>query len=410
VPMYRVDGSTTVPPMSLLPKKSDGTRKAPPEKAWRWEKTTDPYRKKQVNGVVENGHFNAPALLTKLSPNICVDTKLAQETNLKLPKDWLRDDTSEPGKKPWTPSQLASINVKSWVNDWPGVDKTVPPATQTNGSRLSGEQRWKMFQKNSLAKYHLLRNDITKPHAVSRISCYLNIGSISIFQVVHDIWQHTTSKSRGVDKFVEEIIKWREIGYAHSFSFPDSYNRSESIPAWARVYLDGCFNNSAKQSLTGGRGREDLTSTFFTLEQLESCNTSDKTWNAMQKYLNDTGELHNNARMTWGKTVVHWGKYKYKVDYLIRQLIYLNDRYALDGLSPPSYSGLLWCMGWGDKPATGSKISQKSASRYKRGPSSFDEGRRALLRSIDAERITVASFFPSSRHNKKRRRKEETEV
>ena len=28
----------------------------------------------------------------------------------------------------------------------------------------------------------------------------------------------------------------------------------------------------------------------------------------------------------------------------------LNDRYALDGLSPCSYGGLLWCLGWADSP------------------------------------------------------------
>ena len=31
-------------------------------------------------------------------------------------------------------------------------------------------------------------------------------------------------------------------------------------------------------------------------------------------------------------------------------LIQLNDKFALDGGAPPSYGGLLWCLGWRDRP------------------------------------------------------------
>jgi hypothetical protein len=62
---------------------------------------------------------------------------------------------------------------------------------------------------------------------------------------------------------------------------------------------------------------------------------------------------------------------------LLQQLIYLNDRYALDGLSPPSYAGLLWCLGWGDNPTD--SLSQKPASRYCQGPSAFPDAKLTLL-------------------------------
>ena len=32
------------------------------------------------------------------------------------------------------------------------------------------------------------------------------------------------------------------------------------------------------------------------------------------------------------------------------RLLHLNDRFALDGQAPPSYSGLLWCLGCFDGP------------------------------------------------------------
>eukprot|EP00957_Ditylum_brightwellii_P151911 11568351-Ditylum_brightwellii.AAC.1 len=86
--------------------------------------------------------------------------------------------------------------------------------------------------------------------------------------------------------------------------------------------------------------------------------------------------------MTWGKTVVHWGSTSHGVNssHVLSTLCYLNDRFALDGLSPPSYAGLLWCMGWSDKP-TGKDgaVSQKNANRYKTGRSGFELAQRVLL-------------------------------
>jgi hypothetical protein len=58
---------------------------------------------------------------------------------------------------------------------------------------------------------------------------------------------------------------------------------------------------------------------------------------------------------------------------LVRQMACLNDRYALDGLSAPSYTGLLWCLGWCDKLLTGGRISTKPASGYRVGREGFQE-------------------------------------
>jgi hypothetical protein len=114
--------------------------------------------------------------------------------------------------------------------------------------------------------------------------------------------------------------------------------------------------------------------------------------------------------MTWGKELVHWGVARSTnltttlnrngnasgnasgnttsdlldpTTEILQMLVYLNDRYALDGLSPPSYAGLLWCMGWCDKPGskgTGGGISTKPASRYRRAsPADFLQAQQTLL-------------------------------
>ena len=80
----------------------------------------------------------------------------------------------------------------------------------------------------------------------------------------------------------------------------------------------------------------------------------------------------------YSKTVVHWQK-SLPTSELLQHMACLNDRYALDGLSPPSYAGLLWCLGWCDKPWSGGSICAKPASRYRVGPEGFVEAQKALL-------------------------------
>jgi hypothetical protein len=276
------------------------------------------------------------------------------------------------------------VNLEEFVATWPGVDRSVPPCPQTHGG--SGWERWQRFQSRSLASYAAKRNNIQLPHAVSRMSCYLNLGTVSIFQIVYELSYSNAKKTKSMEKFEDEIIKWREIGYAHAFAAPDTYFGPAAVPAWARDYLQ-------RGGRTTGSNRSKV-GKVFTLQQLAHAQTDDVTWNAMQDYLVQTGELHNNARMTWGKTLVHWlittttstvGNANNKEQshspeiQMLHHLAYLNDRFALDGLSPPSYAGLLWCLGWGDKAAAGGGISTKPASRYRCGPEGFSVAQRLLL-------------------------------
>jgi hypothetical protein len=374
-PVLRVDGSTTVPPICLLQRRVDSTTgkidfQGAPKKAWIWQQRTDPKRRSQIDGAVRQGHLDAPDLNVKLD----VDFFLGSNPTIQLPSDWRNSQTPFPGKRPFAVSELAAIdNVKEWVLTYPGVDATVLPCPQTHGT--SGRARWRRFRTKHLNSYAKLRNNITRPHAVSRMSCFLNYGTVSIFDIIYDLLQ---LKNGCGSKYWEEIVKWREIGYVHALCFPESYKSSLSIPGWARNYLSQC------------RSQHDIVNNGYTLESLESCRSSDVTWNAMQSYLNATGELHNNARMTWGKTVIHWQKHAYSAEEILHHVVYLNDRYALDGLAPPSYAGLLWCFGWCDK--ADSTISKKPASRqYRFGPTDFETAQQMLL-----QKTRECSFQPSA--------------
>lgn len=95
-----------------------------------------------------------------------------------------------------------------------------------------------------------------------------------------------------------------------------------------------------------------------------------------------------------GKTVVHWQATRVSTEESLLQLCCLNDRFALDGLSPPSYGGLLWCYGWQDKPAPGNRVSEKWAHRYRTGPSGFVQAKEELL-----ERQSSPSINPLFRNS-----------
>ena len=102
-----------------------------------------------------------------------------------------------------------------------------------------------------------------------------------------------------------------------------------------------------------------------TLAQLERGATGDALWDDAQRQLALSGELHNNVRMAWGKAVPGWHAAALPADAAVAAgapsaavrlqaaldlLVRLNDRFALDGGAPPSYGGVLWCLGWRDRP------------------------------------------------------------
>uniref|UniRef100_A0A7S4MBH8 Photolyase/cryptochrome alpha/beta domain-containing protein n=1 Tax=Odontella aurita TaxID=265563 RepID=A0A7S4MBH8_9STRA len=381
VPCFRVDGSTTVPPCGVLKRVGreyvDLGNDSPcysgvSAKAWMWQKKTESRRMGHVRAAM-NGAFDAPALSIRINSDSFFSEGNGSLSNI-FPKNWRDAALPAPGRRPWSVSELRSLtNVKDWAMNWPGADNTVPVCTQTVGTTSAGYRRWNYWvrARNGLVEYARRRNDPRQPHASSRMSCYLNLGIVSIFRLVYEVKAAQLNGIAGADKFEGEIVKWREQSYAHAQGNAGG-DLPSAVPSWAAKYLDKCGASPDGYSPSLG--------------QLQTGTTSSDTWNAMQRYLVNTGELHNNARMTWGKTVVHWGKTHWHdgsagaaAARILRTLCYLNDRFALDGLSPPSYAGLLWCMGWSDKPTSWKGISEKGAHQYRIGPGGFQQAEINLL-------------------------------
>jgi deoxyribodipyrimidine photo-lyase len=91
-------------------------------------------------------------------------------------------------------------------------------------------------------------------------------------------------------------------------------------------------------------------------------------WNAAQRQLLREGRIHNYLRMLWGKKILEWtGSPEEAAEIMIA----LNDRFALDGRDPNSYSGIFWCLGrydraWGPERPVFGKIRYMSSDNTAR--------------------------------------------
>jgi len=193
VPCFRVDGSTTVPPVSVLKKKANCQNEGNaqmfytgvPSKAWIWQKQTEGRRNGQVNAAM-TGEFDAPELTRKINVDKnqnCTTETVAYFASNIFPLTWRDNNNEAPGSRPWTVSELQKLfesdQIKEWASSWHGADSSVPPSSQTVGTGQQGMQRWNAFvaERKGLVNYarrrcvrylaQLLFSSITFHHSFS---------------------------------------------------------------------------------------------------------------------------------------------------------------------------------------------------------------------------------------------------
>ncbi len=105
------------------------------------------------------------------------------------------------------------------------------------------------------------------------------------------------------------------------------------MPSWARTTLE--------------KHAGDVRDPSYTLAELDAAATYDAIWNAAQRELRQDGRLHNYLRMLWGKKILQWTR---SPEEALAVMIELNNKYALDGRDPNSYSGIFWTLGRYDRP------------------------------------------------------------
>ena len=264
--------------------------------------------------------------------------KLAQNPPTILP----REITSR-----WPAADLDALLKPSGLAHL-AIDHAVPPGLQEGGAEAA-ETRLKALLAKRLDRYVEERNE-PELDASSGLSPYLHFGHISSHEILAKIakredWslEKLADKSSGsragwwgmsenAEAYLDQLITWRELGF-NMCARRDDYDRYESLPAWARKTLADHAHDQRKFS--------------YSLAQFEQARTHDPLWNAAQTQLLREGRLHNYLRMLWGKKILEWTE---SPQDALAVMIELNNKFALDGRDPNSYSGIFWVLGRYDRP------------------------------------------------------------
>jgi deoxyribodipyrimidine photo-lyase len=192
------------------------------------------------------------------------------------------------------------------------------------GERKAHDQLFDFLERR-LGFYAEKRNDPNE-NAQSGLSPYLHFGQLSAQRVALEV-QKFDKNIRSQEAFLEELIVRREL--ADNFCFyNDNYDNFEGFPEWARETL----NNH----------RRDKRPHIYLLDELEIAKTHDDLWNASQMEMVYTGKMHGYMRMYWAKKILEWSR---TPEEALKNAIYLNDKYELDGRDPNGYAGIAWSIG-----------------------------------------------------------------
>lgn len=290
---------------------------------------------------------------------------------------------ASPGLLEVDPARLAEIPLDTAVEpvevttaerdrDLFGDDPTELAPGSIGGSAEAGATL-EGFLNERLAKYGEERNQPER-EAQSFLSAHLHFGHISVHEVLARLedrldWspELLTTKRDGkrdgfwnlpaeVESFLDEIVTWRELGYHFAHHVPD-HDHYDTLPPWAQATL--------------AEHADDPRPHLYDLETLEAGRTHDPLWNAAQNQLRVEGRIHNYLRMLWGKKILQWSE---SPEVALEHLIQLNNRWALDGRNPNSYSGIFWTLGrfdraWGPERPIFGKIrymtSENTARKVK---------------------------------------------
>ncbi len=228
------------------------------------------------------------------------------------------------------------------------IDHAVRPVAATGGASAA-RACLDAFIERRLDRYGEGRNH-PDDDTSSGLSAYLHFGHVSAHEIAGRVladarWtpRQIARTSRGakagwwgapapVESFLDQLITWRELGFNMSARRPD-HRTFESLPHWAIATLD--------------RHAGDRRKHVYSLDEFTAGATHDPLWNAAQRQLVTEGRIHTYLRMLWGKKILEWSASPREA---LDVMIALNDRFALDGRDPNSYSGIGWVLGRYDRP------------------------------------------------------------
>ena len=246
------------------------------------------------------------------------------------------------------PAATAALLAGDGLDRLP-IDHQVRPVDYRGGIDAA-EATLADFVRARLPRYADERSE-PSADAQSNLSPYLHFGHLGAHAVAEAVWRTTSwtpaviashratgsrdgwwGLPRAAEAFMDELFTWRELGYGFCHHRAD-YDRYESLPPWALATLDAHAADPRPHR--------------YAVAELEAAATHDPLWNAAQRELVATGRIHNYLRMVWGKKILEWSP---SPRAALAALIELNNKYAVDGRDPNSYSGIFWTLGRFDRP------------------------------------------------------------
>lgn len=284
----------------------------------------------------------------------------ADRKRFRLPSEITdRWPETEIGKMANDPSQLAALPI----------DHNVPAVSAVRGGHISALSRFNDFLQR-FDDYPERRNS-AEYDATSHMSAFLHFGHVSAHQLFDAIMEREDwsaddvadkpngrregwwGASEAASAFLDQLITWRELGY-NMCALRNDYDEFDTLPAWALKTLADHENDSRDH--------------VYSLPEFEAAATHDPIWNAAQRQLVADGTIHNYLRMLWGKKILHWSPTGQDA---LRVMIELNNKYAIDGRNPNSYSGIFWVLGrydraWGPERPIFGKVRYMASENTRR--------------------------------------------
>ena len=212
------------------------------------------------------------------------------------------------------------------------IDHSVGPSLTFRGGMSEAELRLKAFLDRGLRRYAKEKNE-PSANATSRLSPYLHFGHVSSLEVALAVKGRAEEDKLIDSEFLEELIVRRELAFNHTRHGGPNPASLDLLPEWA------------KRSLKAHAS--DPRVPLYSREQFEGAATHDPLWNATQSELLLRGTIQGYYRMYWGKKILEWSA---SPQDAVDTMVYLHDRYALDGRDPNTYTNILWCLGLHDRP------------------------------------------------------------
>jgi deoxyribodipyrimidine photo-lyase len=233
-------------------------------------------------------------------------------------------------------------NLESLIASFP-IDHSVKKSPIFEGGYTKASQILAQFLSETINHYPN-SNDPSKEYT-SKMSMYLHFGQISALEILERLLLHHDQgqiNGEAFDAYLEQLLVRRELAFNY-VTYQKGYDRFETMTEpWAYETMKKHDN--------------DFKPYMYSLVEIETFKTHDAYFNAAMQEMVITGYMHNYMRMYWAKKIIEWSHH-FKEAY--ENIIYLNNKYFIDGRDPNSYAGVAWCFGKHDRAWTEREIFGK---------------------------------------------------